>query len=159
MTKLSKFQKLNIYAGMVFIFSSVAPVSILFKRLFGGMYGPVFKNFSPAIYRIATLFITYTVVAFIIYIIFKKLDVMNRINTKYASTTLFAIGNIILSIYIVIRIYTSTIQGGGPSMVISMYGIYPVTIAKILLSIAIVRTLLSAEPWPEFEASTNSHQT
>lgn len=153
MNNLSTFQKLNIYLGLIFIFSSVLPISSVLQATVGGMYGAIFRKYSPALYHLVNLFVSYSITALIIYFGFKKLDVIRRIKGKYASTTLFAVGNFVLVLYLVVRIFASTIQGGGPSLAVSMIGVYPVTIAKIILSVAIVRVLISVEPWPEPEAA------
>ena len=154
--KLSKFQIGNIYVGLMIILSGVIPTGLLIRKIFGGMYGPTFKNLSPAVYHLINISISYLVTGFFVYVILKKLDIFNRLNKNYASTTLFAIGNGVILFYLAIRIFSSTIPGGGAPMAVSMLGIYPLFISKALLYIAIVRVLIGVEPQTK---TINNHIT
>jgi len=98
--KLSKFQIGNIYVGLMIILSGVIPTGLLIRKIFGGMYGPTFKNLSPAVYHLINISISYLVTGFFVYVILKKLDIFNRLNKNYASTTLFAIGNGVILFYL-----------------------------------------------------------
>ncbi|MGE4544029.1 MAG: hypothetical protein AB7D06_07970 [Pedobacter sp.] len=143
---LSKFQIGNIYGGLIIILSGVIPTGLLLRKIFGGMYGPSFKNISPAIYHLINISISYLVTGLFVYVFLKRLDIFNRLKKDYASTALFAVGNGIILFYLAVRIFSSTIPGGGAPMVVSMLGIYPLLISKALLYIAIVRVLIGVEP-------------
>ncbi|MCG8379859.1 MAG: hypothetical protein MI865_10360, partial [Proteobacteria bacterium] len=80
------------------------------------------------------------------FFLFKKLDVIKRLHVSYSSTILFLTGSFIVIIYLIIRVFASSIQGGGPAYVVSIYGIYPLLFAKICLYIGVVRLLIGIEP-------------
>jgi hypothetical protein len=143
---LNKISKINILIGAILIASSILPISLLFQFISQGMFGPVFGKMPSIIYRITSTIFTYTITGLAIYYLSRKINFNKRFNPRYASTSLFAIGNITIISYTLLYFYATTIPGGGMSFALSAVGAYPVTIATIILYIALARVLIGIEP-------------
>jgi len=152
----TKFKVVNIYIGLILVLGMLLPVGLLINATFGGMYGPMFRNFNPAVFHLVILSCSYIIAGIIVHITIKKMDLLERLHVYYASTSLFAIGNAIIILFLIIRVFASTIPGGGPAYAVSMYGAYPLALAKILLYIAIVRVLVGIEPRPAEKSLENT---
>lgn len=145
---MTKFKKINIYIGMILIASSFIPAPYLINNTLGGMYSPFFRSFSPAIYHLVILFVSYLIAGIVVYLFIKKIELFDRLASHYASTQLFIIGNTVIILYLVVRVFASTVPGGGVPMAISLLGAYPVAIAKLILFVAIARVFIGTEPRP-----------
>lgn len=140
------YARIQIGIGMMLVIALSLPSAIILKKYTGGMYGPVFKHFSPAFYHLVTVILKFGISASISWFLIFKLKIWERLNPGYSSSILFSIGNYIILTYLVVRIFASTIQGGGPALVVSMYGAYPLLLAKIILYIAMIRIFIGLKP-------------
>ncbi|MFC1567993.1 hypothetical protein ACFL3K_02195 [Pseudomonadota bacterium] len=109
----TKFKVVNIYIGLILVLGMLLPVGLLINATFGGMYGPMFRNFNPAVFHLVILSCSYIIAGIIVHITIKKMDLLERLHVYYASTSLFAIGNAIIILFLIIRVFASTIPGGG----------------------------------------------
>jgi len=138
-------RKINLFIATVILATSLLPIGAIFSHFAKGMYGPIFKGISPAIYLIANIATSYTFAAILVLIIFKKTNLFDRIKRNFLSPVLFCIGNTIFILYLAIRVFASSIEGGGTSMAVSVLGQYPLSIAKACLGIAFIRLLIGIE--------------
>ena len=145
--RIGHYARLQIGIGLLLVLSIYLPSSgVILAKFSGGMYGPVFKQFSPAFFHLVNTTIKFGICAIIAGYLIKKLSIWERLEPAYASPVLFTIGNSIILLYLVIRIFASTIEGGGPALVVTLYGAIPMLIAKILLTIALIRVFIGLQP-------------
>lgn len=138
--------KINIFIGTMFTVSSFIPAGILFNYISKGMYGPFFKKFSPAIFHIVSVSFSFVISAILVAYLFKSLRVFQRLHKSYASNLYFGVGNSLMIVYLIIRIFASSIPGGGPPLAVAAIGALPVFLAKILLTIGIMRVAIGIDP-------------
>gem|GEM_PF-4786018 len=143
--ELSSSSKTNIFIATVLLAATFLPISAIFSYFAKGMYGPIFKGISPAIYHLANLATSYVIAAILVHIIFKKIDLFSRIKRNHISPILFGTGNALIILYLVVRIFASSIEGGGVSYAVSILGQYPLSIARFCLGIAFIRLIIGIE--------------
>lgn len=132
-------------AGFSHLIGTFLPVaSIVSGLVLGGMYGPVFRNYSPALY------LTYSVVLarlpyFLIAIyLLRRTKLVERIAPKYRAGGLFACGVCVTFLYLAVRIFAATVPGGGASFAVASYSPVIVLPALIVLAVAAARFLFGA---------------
>ncbi|PLY02550.1 MAG: hypothetical protein C0623_03555 [Desulfuromonas sp.] len=146
----------NAILGFTILLGSIIPLgSVVLKNISNGMYGQFFRQYPPVLYHLSGLFLTYIPTAILLYLIFKKLNIAKRIQRHYLSNTLFGIGNFIFISYITIRLFASTIEGGGASYAVMLFASYFLIPTKIILFIAVIRFLIGIEPRPANELIQN----
>jgi len=138
--------KINIFIGTMLTVSGFIPAGILFNYISKGMYGPFFKKFSPSIFHIVGVSFSFVISAILVAYLFKSLRVFQRLHKSYASNLYFGVGNSLMIVYLIIRIFASSIPGGGPPLAVAAIGALPVFIAKILLTIGIMRVAIGIDP-------------
>jgi hypothetical protein len=114
--------------------------------LLGGMYGPVFGKISPALFHIVILLANYIPAAIVAAIFVSKSQLKLRLPESIPGKTQVLIGLILIVAYLVPRLFASTIPGGGPAFVASMFGPYFIIPADILIVVGVVRALLELQP-------------
>lgn len=138
--------RINIFVGTMLTVSGFIPAGIFFNYISKGMYGPFFKKFSPSIFHIVGVSFSFVISAILVAYIFKSLRVFQRLHKSYTSNLYFGVGNFLMIVYLVIRIFASSIPGGGPPLAVAIIGALPVFIAKILLTIGIMRVAIGIDP-------------
>jgi len=138
--------RINIFIGTMLTVSGFIPAGILFNYISKGMYGPFFKKFSPSIFHVVGVSFSFVISAILVAYLFKSLRVFQRLHKSYISNLCFGVGNSLMIIYLVIRIFASSIPGGGPPLAVAIIGALPVFIAKILLTIGIMRVAIGIDP-------------
>jgi hypothetical protein len=118
----------------------------LVGMLMGGMYGPVFGKGSPAVFHLAILLANY-IPALLVAVVFVRVSQLKtRLPEAIPGKMLILSGLVLLIVYLVPRLFASTIQGGGPAYVASMLGPFFIIPADILIAIGVARVLLAAAP-------------
>lgn len=145
--ELSTFAKANILLGAMIVSLFSNPTALLFQKLTGGMYGPVFRHHSPALFIATIISICVVTSGLLIWFVVRKWLFLERLEVTYKSTGWFILGNVLILIYLPIRVFASTLQGGGdPSLAVAVIGAVPVTVAKVCLGIGLIRVLIGIEP-------------
>ncbi len=143
---INNYNRFQVGLGLMIVIALIIPTNLVIHKLIGGMYGSVFKGQSPAFFHLINVLIDFGIGAGLAWIAIIKLNIWNRLEPNYASPTLFSIGTSIIILFLVIRIFASTIQGGGPAYAVSIIGAYPLMLAKLLLYIAVFRVMLGIKP-------------
>lgn len=118
----------------------------LLGMLLGGMYGPFFGKASPAWFHAAMLLANYIPAAVVAIVFVRKAELSSRLPKDIPGKTPVLIGLVLIVLYLVPRLFASTIQGGGPAFVASMFGPFFIIPADILIVIGVTKALLSALP-------------
>lgn len=133
--------------GITVLLAKLFPFgSQLLGMLLGGMYGSFFGKASPAWFHAAMLLANYIPAAVIAIIFVRKTQLRNRLPKEIPGKTLILVGLILIVLYLVPRLFASTIQGGGPAFVVSMFGPLFIIPADILIVVGVVKALLAALP-------------
>jgi len=118
----------------------------LVNMLLGGMYGPVFGRGSPVIFHLVMLLANY-VPALVVAIVFVRAsELKSRLPQPIPGRGVILAGLVLLMIYLVPRLFASTVEGGGPAFVASMFGPFFIIPADILIAVGVTRLLLAAAP-------------
>lgn len=120
--------------------------SQLIVALFGGMYGRGFGGWSPVIFHIVILVANYIPAAIVAVIFVRSSELSRRIGDRSAGRISIVIGLILTLLYLVPRLFASSIPGGGAAFVVGMYAPFFLIPAKILIVYGITKQLLAADP-------------
>jgi hypothetical protein len=95
---------------------------------------------SIPVYKVHTLtaFANYWVSAVLIYLVLRAARVELWLKPRPAIHAVFGIGNGLLILYLIPRIFASSIQGGGPSYVVAMFSPFFVLPAQLLFLIGFI---------------------
>lgn len=133
--------------GITVLLAKLFPFgSQLMTMALGGMYGPVFSKASPAWFHVAALIANYIPAAVAATLFVRMAKLKSRLPKAVPGKTPILIGLFLIVLYLVPRIYASTIQGGGPAYVASMFGPFFIIPADILIVVGVVKVLLAALP-------------
>lgn len=136
-----------IILGVTVVLAKLFPFGAqLIGILLGGMYGPVFGKGSPALFHVIILLANYIPAAVVAVIFVRKAQLRSRLPKEIPGKTPIIIGLILLGVYLVPRLFASTIPGGGPAYAVSMFGPLFIIPADILIVIGVVKVLLAALP-------------
>lgn len=138
---------LIITLGFTAILAKLFPFgSQLVTMLFGGMYGSFFGKGSPAFFHVILLLANYIPAAIVSIILVQKSQLKNRLPSEIPGKKPIAIGLALIALYLVPRLFASTIPGGGPAYAVSTFGPLFIIPADILIVIGVVKVLLAALP-------------
>ncbi len=141
---------LNLKIGLTLFLLTIVPTSYITQILSRGMYGPIFKQFPPAVF-ISFNLVMNIVVAFIIASVFiNKADLYNRLPRPIPGQNLLFIGGAIILLPQLLRVFTSMIQGGGASYALMHLAGPFVLVAKIVLYIGVIKLLMAVKPSEDY---------
>lgn len=133
--------------GITVILAKLFPFGAqLLGMLLGGMYNPFFSKASPAWLHAAMLLANHIPAAVAAIIFVRKIELKSRLPKKIPGKTSILVGLILMFLYLVPRLFASTIPGGGPAYVASMFGPLFIIPADILIVIGVTKVLLAALP-------------
>ena len=133
--------------GITVLLAKLFPFgSQLLGMLLGGMYGSFFGKASPAWFHAAMLFANYIPAAVVAIIFVRRTQLKGRLPKDIPGKTPILIGLVLIVLYLVPRLFASTIQGGGPAYVASMFGPFFIIPADIFIVVGVVKALLAALP-------------
>ncbi len=128
--------------GFTILISTVIPLGSWLLGMLGGMYGPTFRNGSPALFHLLALALNYIPMGVLVTIGLRKYAMPDRVPRQYRSPVLFALGSILVLMYLAVRIFASTVEGGGASFAVASLSILIVGPALIMLTIAVIKFLI-----------------
>lgn len=133
--------------GFTALLAMIVPIGWLPTLLSGGgMHGDIFRNYSPVWYHLFHIVVAYAFLGAFVAFFFKKTSLASRLPDNPPGKGWQILGVVFIVIYMIPRLYASTIQGGGPSLVVELYAPYFLVPAKLLLIIGAVNILLAAAP-------------
>jgi len=133
--------------GITVLLAKLFPFgSQLLSMLLGGMYGPVFGKASPAWFHSAMLLANYIPAAVAAIFFVHKAQLRSRLPKNIPGKTQILIGVGLIVLYLVPRLFASTISGGGPAYVASMFGPFFIIPADILIVVGVTKALLATLP-------------
>ena len=126
--------------GIAFLAATFFPIGAqVLHATTGGMYGPVFKPFSPAIFILLSYAANYLPLAVLAWLLLRRFKVMDRAPCKYRGRRLFGFGVALVLIYSAARIVAATVPGGGAGFAVASLSPFILFPALGLLVVAIVR--------------------
>lgn len=138
---------MRVFFGFTFLIAAFFPIGgQIAQYLTGGMYGQVFKDLPPVYFHLLVLAASYVPAALITAWFFSAARLRERLPTPIPGAGFLFIGVLLSCIYIAARLYTSIIQGGGPSFVVIQFAPFLLWPARIVLVIGAVQMLLEARP-------------
>ena len=128
--------------GIAALCATVFPLgSRLLMTATGGMYGPFFKRFSPAVFIATSFVVNYLPLVLVAWFLLKYFKVMERVQSEYRGTRPFAIGVVLLGFYIAARVIAATVPGGGAGFVVASFSPFVVVPALVFLAFGAVRLI------------------
>jgi hypothetical protein len=147
----------RIILGLTFFFSFLLPIkgAGILQKLTGGLHGSIFKDIPHPVYFSLQMLATY-LIPFIFTLLFcKYINLKHRLPTSPPSKNIFIVGAIIIVIPQLLRLWTSTIQGGGASFALMSYAAPFILFAKLLIFIGAIRLFMSIKPSEKYEFTEN----
>jgi hypothetical protein len=136
----SAFDVVLISVGLALLITTVFPIGArILQSTSGGMYGSIFKSFSPALYFLLSYMSNIVPFSIIVWLLLRYFKILERVHYKYRSTTLFAISTALILIYSLVRALAATVPGGGAGFVVASFSPFVLLPALVLLIIASVR--------------------
>jgi hypothetical protein len=133
--------------GITIIVAHLFPFgSQIVGALFGGMYGPSFGGGSPVIFHIIMLIANYIPAAIVAVIFVRKSELSRRIGDEPAGRTAISIGLFLTLLYLLPRLFASSIPGGGAAYAVAMFAPLFLLPANILIVYGVAKQLLVADP-------------
>jgi len=135
------------FLGFTFLIAACFPIGgQIAQYVAGGMYGSVFKGYPPIYFHLMMLAATYAPAAVVTAWFFSSARLRERVPTPVPGEYLMLFGVVLSFVYIATRLFTSTIQGGGPSFVVIQFAPLLLWPARIVLAVGAVKLLLAARP-------------
>jgi hypothetical protein len=126
--------------GIAALCATVFPLgSRLLTATVGGMYGPVFKPYSPALFLAVSYLVNYVPLAVVVWLLLRRFHVLERVPSRYRGGRLFTIGVTLLVLYLAARVFAATVPGGGAGFMVASFSPFVVMPALILLAVGAVR--------------------
>lgn len=137
----------QIVLGLTIFFASMIPVgSLLYRKFVGGMYSPFFKQYPHYVFLSLNLVATYLIPLVVTLLFIKYFNVKSRLPKPYPSKWLFSVGAFFILFPQLLRLWTSTIQGGGASFVLMTYAAPFVVVAKTLIILGAIKLFMAMKP-------------
>ena len=105
----------------------------------GGMYGPLFKPLSPALFILLSYASNYLPLAVLAWLLLRYFNVMERVPKKYRGGKLFGFGVTLILFYSAARVLAATVPGGGAGYAVASLSPFILFPALTLLVIAVIR--------------------
>jgi hypothetical protein len=126
--------------GIALLVATFFPIGArVLQATTGGMYGPVFKPFSPALFLLLSYISNYLPLAILVWLLLRYFKVMERVPQKYRGGTLFGLGVSLILLYSAARVLAATVPGGGAGFAVASLSPIVVFPALLLLLIAVIR--------------------
>lgn len=130
----------NLALALAFaIFFQFAPGGMILQLL---VDGPVLQSLPPYQAHLLLSVVNHWIPAALVYFLFRLPRLGGFIRPRVAIHVLLGLANVLLVLYVAVRVFASTIQGGGASFVVMSFAplvIYP---AKVLLAIGLIWLLI-----------------
>ena len=141
-----------VHIGLALFFSMVLSgvIGLLLQKLTGGMYGPTFKSFSPAVFVTVNYVLAFAIPLIVAIIFIGKTNLKNRLPAPIPGRGEFIFGGIIILAPQALHILTSSIPGGGASFALFAMAAPVIALGKILIFVGAIRLLMSVKPAPEY---------
>ena len=118
------------------------------------MYGTS-KNFEPEIYIALSILITLLISFFIVEVFSRVISLKDKIPSNYSQHGTFFVCGLLILIPQLLRIYTSTIEGGGVSHALKSYTAPITIIASIVLFVTVIKLFKAIKPEKKFSDLTS----
>ena len=120
--------------------------SLLLRKFLGGMYSPFFKESPHYVFLSLNLISTY-LIPFVLALIFVKyFKLKARLPEPHPSKWLFSIGTLVIVFPQVLRLWTSTIEGGGASFALMSITAPFILVAKAMIIIGAIKLFMAMKP-------------
>ena len=147
----------QIILGLTIFFVSMIPVgSFLFRKFVGGMYSPMFKEYPHYVFLSLNLIATYVIPLIVTLLFIKYFNVKDRLPRPYPSKWLFSIDAFFILLPQLLRLWTSTIEGGGASFVLMSYAAPFIVAAKALIVIGAIKLFMAMKPSEKYSYPESS---
>lgn len=147
----------HIILGLTIFFASMIPLGpLLFRKFVGGMYSPLFKEYPHYVFLSLNLLATYAIPLVVTLLFIKYFDVKHRLPRPYPSKWLFSIGAFFILTPQLLRLWTSTIQGGGASYALMAYSVPFMALAKALIVLGAIKLFMAMKPSEKYSYIENS---
>ena len=116
----------------------------------GKAYGGFWKQFSPSVSISLILIIKYGISFSLALLLAFKLKLKKRLPSPLAGKYLIWIGGLLLITPIILRIFTSMVEGGGASFALISLSTPFVLLGKVLFYIGMFQLILAIKPSEKF---------
>lgn len=128
-------------------FSLMIPIGpYLLQITVGGMYGNVFKEFPPVVFLSINLFFTYVVPLIVALVFIQKSNLKMRVPDPIPGRALFVTGTVLIVLPQLLRLFTSTIPGGGASFALMSLTAPFILVAKVLIFVGAIKLFMAVRP-------------
>lgn len=142
----------SVKIGLTIFFSFIFPVGgLLLESITGGMYGPIFRELPHPVYLSLNIIAIYLIPFVIALLFIKYTNLKERLPSYPPSRKLFIIGTILILLPQFLRIWTSTIQGGGASFALMSYAAPFIFVAKVMIFAGAIKLFMAVKPSEEYE--------
>lgn len=136
-----------VFLGFTFLLAALIPVGGFVAQLVsGGMYGPTFGRTAPIFYHLFALVLSYLPMAIVAWIVIRRTRLAERLPDPAPGRGFLLAGVLLILAYLTVRLFASTIPGGGFSFVVASFAAYAIIPANICLTIGAAKVLLAAAP-------------
>lgn len=136
-----------IILGFTFILAAEFPVGELLLRSVQLVFHmPVPKPSSVIYWRLLSLALSYGAAALLVNALVRRTHLKERIPPDVSGKGFLLAGVVIIAGFAALRLFASTIPGGGISLVVGMGAFLPLLVAKGLLYVGAVNILVSVRP-------------
>lgn len=126
--------------GIALLVATFFPLgTYVLQAVAGGMYGPTFKPYSPALFIFLSYTANYLPLALLAWLLLRYFKVMQRVPYQYRGSKLFGFGVFLILFYSAVRVLAAMVPGGGAGFVVASLSPFIVLPALALLVIAVIR--------------------
>jgi len=137
----------QIILGLTMFFALMIPYgSLLLTKMSGGMYGPFFKQYPHYVFLSVNIVATYIIPLVIALWFIKYFNVKNRLPKPYPSKWLFSLGAILMLLPQFLRLWTSSIQGGGATFALMSYAAPFIMVANVMIIVGAIKLFMAMKP-------------
>lgn len=138
-----------VHIGMALFFSMILSgvIGLALNYMTGGMYGPTFKKFSPAVFVALGYFVSFGIPLIVALIFAKKTNLKNRLPDPIPGRGEFILGGLIILVPQAVHIFTASVPGGGASFALFAMAGPVIAIGKVLIFVGAVRLLMAVKPF------------
>lgn len=133
--------------GLTTLLAMLFPVGTMaLQYVLGGLHGSVFKQYPPVVFFTMNLLLTYAIPLLVALVFIDKANLKSRVPIQKPGNVLLLTGSGLILIPQILRLYTSTIPGGGASFALVSVATPFVLVAKLLLIIGAIKLFMSIKP-------------
>jgi hypothetical protein len=135
------------FLGVTFLIAALFPIGAQLAQLtLVGISGGVFKGSPPLLFHLVALLLTYAPAALVTAWFVKSSNLRVRLPRQVPGSAHMILGVGLTCAYVAVRLFASTIEGGGPSFMVAQFSPFVLWPARVLLLVGVVRLLLAASP-------------